>query len=165
MTEQPLSPDTPKANLRASQILCLALMAGAAIFALVMIFVVVAQGGGVMADQKEEYGDFFLYACIGIAALGYLFAMSRYKKGIAATKNMTGSLNDKFNHYRGVLIQYMTPCEGPALFAIIVFFLTGDYLALIIVAISLGLMLYRFPFKQRVITTMGLDWKEQQELE
>jgi hypothetical protein len=163
MEQQPQSPATPKQNLRASQILCLALLLGCTFFAAMMLLLNVTQGP-TMPDS-DNYGDIFLYAAIGIAIICIFIAVTGYNKRIAAAKNLTGSLDDKLNHYRGILIQYMAPCEGAGLFAIIVFFLTGNYQLLIIVALMLGLMLYRFPFKAKAIKELGLDWKEQQELE
>lgn len=163
MMQENTPPGTPKQNLRASQILCLALMVGSVLFAAIISLLVATQGPARPGDEGS--GDIFLYAAIGIAILCVFFAMSRYSKGITIAKNSTGSLDDKLNQYRALLIQYMAPCEGAALFAIIVLFLTGNFLLLIIVVLMLGLMLYRFPLKTKAISELGLDWKEQQELE
>jgi hypothetical protein len=161
--DQPVTPSTPKQNLRASQILCLALMIGNLIFAAIISLLVATQGATM--PQSEEYGDIFLYAALGIAALCVFFAVPGYNKRIATAKNRAGSLNDKLNLYRALLILYMAPCEFAALFAIIAFFLTGNYYLLGLVFVMLGMMLSRFPFKKRAISVLNLNWQEQQELE
>jgi hypothetical protein len=74
-------------------------------------------------------------------------------------------LPDKLNQYRSALIIYIALCEGPALFGIILFFVTGNYLMFIITGITIASMLAKMPSRKRVVDDLTLDWKQQQELE
>jgi hypothetical protein len=75
-----------------------------------------------------------------------------------------GSLKQRVSRYREALIMYMAPCEGAALFSVIVFFMVGEPLVLMVAAAILGAMFIKFPFVKRVISELNLDWQEQQEL-
>ena len=155
---------SPKANFRATRILCLALIIGASVFA--MIIVVVNQvSGPVMPAEGLQFNMTFVWAVTIVALLCILRAILIYKKGMAVIQNSVSPLNEKLNQYRAVLIQYMALCEGPALFSIIVFFLTGEYIVLAITGIMLAAMLIRFPQKRKISNDLALSFQEQQELE
>ena len=161
----PVNTDTsPKANLRATRILCLALIIGATVFALIIV-VINQVSGPIMPAEGLQYKMTLVWAVTIVAVLCILRAILIYRKGIAAIKNSVNTLNDKLNQYRAVLIQYMALCEGPALFSIIVFFLTGEYIVLGITGIMLAAMLLRLPQKKKISDELALSFQEQQELE
>ena len=162
MEQEHISPATPKQNLRASQILCYALLVGCVVFVAIIILLIETQGP--VIPDRDKYYNIFLSINVVIAIFCVAFAVRGYNKRIAGAKNLTASLNDKLNHYRSILILYMAPCEGAALFSVIIFFLTGNYYSLCMVLVMLGAMLSRFPFKAKAIKELELDWKEQQEL-
>src|SRR5690349_3280803 len=109
MMQQQIPAGTPKQNLRASQILCTALMVGCLLFAVIITIVNIFQGP-VMSDSGQ-YADMFLYASFGIAGVCFLGAANLYNKKQKGLKNLTGSLEDKLNQYRELLIIYMALCE------------------------------------------------------
>lgn len=161
----PVNTETsPKANLRATWILCLALIVGATVFAAIVIGLNQVMEPVMPADGRQ-YNMIFVGAVAVVALLCLLRAVPGYKKGIAAIKNSTAQLNDKLNQYRAVMILYMALCEGPALFSIIVFFLTGEYIVLGITGAMLIAMLIRMPQKKKISNELGLNYQEQQELE
>jgi hypothetical protein len=155
--------DTPKELLRAMQILCGALIIGV-VFMTVIIVVLNLVNEPAMKDQGKEIKDILLYVAVGIALICLIMSRTRYNKKLLIIKNSVVSLTDKLNEYRAVLISYMAPCEGTALFSIIVFFMTGQFPALIITAVMLAAMVSKMPMQKRVISELNLDWKEQQEL-
>jgi hypothetical protein len=150
-----------KANLRSTRILFGAIVMGAVLLALVVLglHATDALGPATMAP-----GD----AIRGIVAAGGLvcifIAFSGYRKAAAATKNLTGSLNDKLVHHRSFLTRYMAICDFAAIASILTFFLTGDVLLLIVTGVVILAMLYMAPTKNRLINDLGLDWNEQAEL-
>lgn len=153
----------PKQSIKAMQLLCAALMAGVIFFAI--IIVVVTRLNGPMLDKDGiKYQDIFLYAAIGLAIVCYVIARSLYNKKMAVIKNSVLLLADKFNQYQATLIKYMAPCEGAALFSVIVFFLTGNFLVLLVTASMLVAMFIKYPLQSKIISELNLDWKEQQEL-
>jgi hypothetical protein len=71
---------------------------------------------------------------------------------------------NKLNLYRDELIKFMALCEGAGLFSTIAFFLIGDYRLLIITGIAAIAMISKLPTAKKLVNTLNLDWKEQQEL-
>jgi hypothetical protein len=106
----------------------------------------------------------FMYAVFGIAFVCVMSAFSTYNKKIAFIQNSGLSLSQRLDQYRTALITYMALCEGAAIFAIIVFFLTGNFIVLIIVPIVLIAMFRKMPFPKTVIRDLNLDWKDQEDL-
>jgi hypothetical protein len=164
MTTPANTPGTPKDDIRAMRILCIALMAGALVFAL-MVIVLNQVSGPAMPEDGKEYNEIFLYVAIGIAVILLLQAIRLYSKKIAVIKDSTVSLREKLNQYRAALILYMALCEMPALFSIIVFFMTGNYIVLAVTGVMLVAMLLRMPQKKKIANELALNFQEQQELE
>jgi hypothetical protein len=155
--------DTPKDLLRAMQILCGALITGI-VFMSVIIVVLNLVNEPALKGKGKEFKDIFLYGAIGIALVCWIMSRTIYNKKLLIIKNSAVSLTDKLNEYRAALISYMAPCEGAALFSVIVFFMTGQYPVLIITAVMLAAMYIKMPLQKKVISELNLDWKEQQEL-
>ncbi len=153
----------PKGNLRSSQILCAALMGGVTVFAII-ISVLNLVNGPVMKEEVLSYKNIFLYAAVGISVACIISSRIIYNKKLIIVKNTPDSLDSKLNQYRAALILYMAPCEGAALFSVIVLFLTGNFIVLLITGVMLGIMFSKFPFSKKAINELSLDWKEQQEL-
>jgi hypothetical protein len=163
MSQYQQVPGTPKEILRSIRVFFGAIITGAVIFAIIMVVVIKLQGH--VMPETEEYQSIFLYVAAGLAVICWLVAVNQYNKGIAAAKDSLILLPAKLNLYRAALIKYMALCEGPALFGIIVFFMTANYMALGITSIMIIAMLAKTPTLKRVVDDLSLDWKQQQELE
>ncbi len=163
MMQETVSPGTPKQQVRAIMIFCLALIVGTVLFAAVILLLHFTNGP-VMDDKEPVFKEIMLYAAIGIAVFCFVNAMRMFKK-LRNTGTQLVSLNDRLNQYRTALIVYMAGCEGAAIFSIIAFFMTGVPWLLIITGLMLAAMLVKFPFRKKIIADLALDWKEQQELE
>lgn len=156
-------PGTPKQDLQAIRIIFFAIIAGALIFAVIVLVLNQLQGPALQNVKKVE--NILLYVVTGVAAICLPIAMNGYNKGVAVAKNSLISLPIKLNQYRSTLVRYIALCEGPALFSIIAFFMVGNYYLFIITAIMIAAMLAKLPNRQRVLDELALDWKQQQELE
>lgn len=164
MTQSNMTATGPKEDLRAMRILCAALMVGIIVF--VIIVLVLDQVNALPTKEMgKQFNDILPFVVAGIAVLCYLVARSAYSKKAGVIKNLQISLSNKLNQYRTVLITYMAPCEGAALFSVMGLFLTGNYYLLIITSVMLAAMYSKMPSKERLIKELDLDWKEQQELE
>jgi len=152
----------PKENLRATQLLCGALVTGIIFFAAIVIFFS-SSAGPLLNKEEAAFKNILLYcsAGLGLGLVCLLWAIPSYHKKINVVKNSAGSLTDKLNQHRAALIFYMAPCEGAALFSVVVLFLTGDFRALIITAVMLTAMLVQFPFRKKIIRELNLDWQEE----
>jgi hypothetical protein len=164
MTQPGSFQGTPKETLRALKILFAALVLGVCLFTLVVV-IVNQLNGPVMEAKGLQYKNVFLLVAAILAGICLLAAHYLYNKRVTLTKNSALFLADKLNQYRATFILYLALCEGPALFSIIIFFLTGNYTVLIITAVMLTAMLVKAPLLKRIVTVLNLDWKEQQELE
>ena len=160
--QSPRVPGSPKEELRAIRIIFGAIIAGALIFAIIVLVLNMMQGPA--APEVKEYEHIFLYAAAGLAAVCFVIAISRYNKGITLAKDSLISLQDKLNQYRLSLVRYIALCEGPALFSIVAFFMTGNYFLFIITGLMIIAMLFKAPVLKRVTDDLELDWKQQQEL-
>ncbi|MBI5856247.1 MAG: hypothetical protein HZB42_01250 [Sphingobacteriales bacterium] len=163
MTESSDNLPTPQ-PVRSFKILVAALMIGLSCFALIILLIIQVSGPA-MPPGPDNINDIFLLAAAGIAVLCLLSAFTGYTKRLKKIRNSVISLDDKLNQYREALILYMALCEVPGILSVIIFFLTGDYKALIITGIMLAAMFAKFPQKQKIINELTLGWKEQQELE
>jgi len=74
-------------------------------------------------------------------------------------------LQEKLNQYRSALILFMAICEGASLFSITAFFVTGDYILLVVPAVMVWVMSTKLPSVQKIVQLLRLDWNEQQVLE
>jgi len=165
MATPDLSPGTPKEKLRAMRILCGALVTGIIIFSAVIIGLKSTGEFDESELKVEGYGNIFLAIGIAVGVACFLAAAFLYKKETAVVRSSLISLDQKLNSYRATLIKYLALCEGAALLSLIFCFLTGYYYLLGVTAAMVIAMLAKWPSKQRVVTDLELDWKQQQELE
>ena len=164
MIESPNTTESAKSNFKAIRILCLALIVGASVFAVIIVVLNLASGP-VMPDEGQAYKTVFLSVVAVVTLLCVWRAFRIYNKGITAIKNSPASLNDKLNQYRSVIVIYMALCEGPALFSIIIFFLIGDYIVLGVTGAMILAMLFRMPQRRKMTIELELNFQEQQQLE
>lgn len=149
---------TPKELLRANFIFSLAIITGACIFLIVALVV------NNMIPKEDLPVNIFLGVVGLTAVLCLVNALTIYKKRLNTILEKNLSLVQRLTEYRALLILYFALCEGPALFAVIMYMLTGVYWFIIIFSVMLIMMLMKLPVKKKVISELQLDWQEQQEL-
>jgi len=155
----------PKSEIKAMRILCGALITGVVMFALVSVGVLQTMEGPILPENELPDKNIFLYLAAGFGVLGLLLAITRFNKRLAAIRQGESTVTGKLSQYRSALIMYMALCEAPALFSVIVLFLTRQYAVLAITGVMLVAMVIRMPQKNKLIDALQLDWQEQQELE
>lgn len=163
MTAFQQSQNSPKHNLRTIRILFWAVIGGALMFAVSVLGLGFA-GMDIIAKGNEFTTVFWIVAAM-LAVMALLIAGRLYRRSIATAKDSLIPLNDKLNSYRTALIVYIALCEGPALFAIIAYLLTGNVYLLSVTAVMIFAMLRKMPSQRRVAADLSLDWQQQQELE
>jgi hypothetical protein len=163
MSEIQRGPATAKDSVRAIRILFGAIVTGALVFAASGLFRNILPGP--FSPELKKYENIFRGIVIVIALICLIFARVKYNGGMGVIKDALISLPDKLNQYRATLILYVALCEGPALFVIILFFITGNYFLLVIAGILLGAVLIKAPTNKRITDELGLDRNQQQELE
>lgn len=158
---QPGTTSTAKAALKSINVFFYAMVGGMLMFT-ILIFALNLLEKPAMVD--ESMVNIFLVVVLLVAAISLIVATRMYPKRIAAAHATGLSLIDKLNIYRGALVLYMALCEGPGLFAVIVYFLTGNKLLLIVVAVVLLAMLLKRPEKSKIFNELQLSSREQLEL-
>lgn len=155
--------DNPKDNLRMMKILVAALIIGIVLFS-VMAYVINQLNGRILDELDTFIDTILISAAVILAVVCLSLAIVIYTKQVKALKNLSLPLNERLNNYRAILIKFMALCEGPALFTIIVFFLTGDFRVFVVTTILTATMFLKMPTKQRIIDVLQLNWSDQQEL-
>lgn len=164
MEMQDNMPASPKEQLRALRILNSALVIGAALFTVIAVTVTLINGKGAFSiSDTKKTGVVFLVLSVFLAVFCFYRAITVYKRRMEEIRNGNESLLFKLNQYHSALILYLAPCEGAAIFSVIVFFLTGDYKALIVTALMVAAMVIKMPARKKMREELGLNWNEEQE--
>ncbi len=141
---------------KALTVLCIALIMGVIMLGAIMVFVSTStEMPHRMADQANVFG----IVAFVMAGASLFAALTLYKSRMLAAKEMT-SLADKLNAYRAAIILFYALLEGPALFSIIAFFVTGDRKILAVAAGDVLIMLAFIPSRQRLIKSLDLSSQE-----
>lgn len=158
------TPNTPKENIRAMRILCIALITGVVIFLLIMSALVAFNGPAFDAVSIQKYEQYILGGIALVTVVIYGVAITGYNKKINILKQSGDTLDDRLNVYRGILIKYMAATEMPALLSIITYFLTGLQLLFGIPVLMLLAMVWKAPFGQKWVTEIGADWQDEEKM-
>lgn len=158
--------DSPKEIIRSMRIVHAALCVG--VFLMAFVIFILIQSGVQKINSDSFSGSranipFFI--SLAIAAAFFVMARIMFRKKLQSIISSSKSVAGKLNDYRVVLIRYLALCEGPALFSVIIFFVSGDYRLYIITGIMLASMLWMAPSVKRIINDLQLSWTEQQEIE
>ncbi len=158
---QTQEPSSPKDAIKAIQILFYIIVAGVILFAAITAGINFLQQSPVIGKSIAEI-LFFINCFIDIIC--YTASQILYRKKIYAALQNDLSLMEKLNFYRSALITYLALCEIPALFAIVIYFLSGNNLFLFIVCICVLTMLMKMPQKLKIFNELKLNSTEQMEL-
>jgi hypothetical protein len=151
-----------KAEYRAINILCNALIIGMSAFLLVTIACVRFLNVNINNIGSSE--RVALIAAIMMAAVCLYIANLGYRRQMHIIANARIGLKQKLEIYRTALIRFMSLCEFAGLFSIIGFFLTGNYWFTVITVLMLTAMIIKKPTKLKMISELQLDSQQQLEL-
>ena len=150
-------------DLKGLRILTTALSVGVIIFTLVSVGIN-QFNGPFLQEEIKKVSSFLLPLMTGLALLALLMARYLYQQRIRDIREGNNNLKGKIDKYRAAVTLYLAICEGMALFNVVLFLLTGDYLLLIITGAMLLLMLGRLLAIRGVANELNLSWQEQEEL-
>ena len=155
--------NTPKKTLRATMVFFIAIVVGIGLFMLVAVLI--NQMRGSFQPDFNQYKTPLVWSMAVFSIVCFIAAKRIFNKRITAAKNSLKPLNDKLNEYRLALIRYLAICELPAIFNILLFLITGNFVFQVFSAVLIGFMLAVTPLQRRVIAQLELDWQQQKELE
>jgi hypothetical protein len=144
---------TPKSFFRSLLILFWAMVAGQVIFGLITFFQVSILKKGSILDRQIL--DIMLWIAPGLAvsgiALGWIFFDIRLK--VLRDKS---NLREKLSGYQSAMIVKLAMMEGPSLLALVLFFLSGEYIFLAVAAFVVLVFLFSHPTKAKIIQQLQL---------
>lgn len=154
-------PETPREHLKAVQILFYVMFGGVIFFAVVMYGLQYLSEPVITEPEQQRI---FLIVYLFVASGCLTAASLLFRKRLSSMNDTRISLINKLNNYRAALVIYLALCEGPALFAMILYFLTRSNLFLAAMGICLLAMLLKRPVKNRIFNDLQLNTSEQLEL-
>lgn len=134
-----------------------ALMTGQILFAAVCIYLIYSKIVLPSANDLEK----ILQVVALIATAGGIFAgMNFFKKKLLQIRDMQTGVKERFDQYRKACIVQWALLEGPSIFCIICFFVTGNYAFLGLVLIMLFLFAMTAPSKQKILLQLQISESE-----
>lgn len=138
-----------------------AMMAGQLLFAACCIFLYTSGSITVIAPEMDRP---LQIAAVLLAAVGFFASTAIFKKRMQAARDGGGTAKEKFESYRAACLLQWALLEGPGLFCIIAFFLTGNYAFLALTGLLVLLMAMTGPSKEKIQLQLGLSEQEISEL-
>ena len=138
------------------KILPLALIAGLCMISGIMIYLKQGQ------DATDNFGEIFVIVIALIAAAGFVLGSFLFRKRIADSMGKT--MIEKLVIYRQATIIRFALLEGPGILSIILFFLSGNYLYMIITGAMVLFMLLNKPTDDMIAQHLMLTEEDKNEL-
>lgn len=138
------------------KILPLALIAGLCMISGIAIFL--KQG----EKMTDNFGELFVIIIALIAAAGFVMGSYIFRKRIADSMGKT--MIEKLVIYRQATIVRFALLEGPGILSIVLFFLTGNYLYMVISGAMVFFMILNRPTDDMIATHLMLTEEDKQQM-
>lgn len=151
---------TSKSYFKSLSILFYAMAAGQLIFAIIAFYL---RGQGEMGAEDPELGQLFLIVGAGLILATQIASRFISNKRLESIRKL--ELRSKMTQYRGLFILRLAMLEGPALFFLVTYLVTG-YLWLLVLGMGmLILFLSYYPSINKVVNELELDASERKQIE
>jgi hypothetical protein len=150
-----INPD-PRSAVKMLTIIHAGLITGIILFTLATFSITLQRGFSFSADP-------LIIIDIILPVLGIFVGNFLYKTLIAKI-SAESSLSQKIAAHQTASIVRFALLEGPALFSVVVYMLSGNMLFLVILAVILAYFISVRPTRNKMIEDMKLDYNEQAEL-
>lgn len=147
---------------RALKILHFAITACFTGFAII-IFILVKTGKLHAANPSLE--RIFQLVAVFLSVVIFLIGFNLFKRKIMAARNSPGNGEARFQLYRSACIVWWVMLEGPGMFAVIGFVLTGNYAFLALAIVHVLALLTFMPRKDNIAVLLNLSSQEVAQLE
>ncbi|SEO03649.1 hypothetical protein SAMN05192574_10564 [Mucilaginibacter gossypiicola] len=147
----------PNTFLKTTSVIHLALIAGQIIFAATAFMTTKNH-----ATNKSD--DVFIYVAPIMAVTGFAIGSILFKTMVNKIDGQS-PLKTKLAAYQSALIVRFALLEGPSLFAIVSFMLTGNLIFLGISGAIIACFIYLRPTKQKIEDDLSLGYEEKAELD
>lgn len=146
-------------GFKALNILHKTLLTGQIIF--MAVVVVAAYSKMQLPVVSEEMGRILQVIVLLLAAGGFFAGSALFKKQLLKIREMQiATVKEKFTVYRSACILQWALLEGPCLFSIICFFLTGNYAFIALTTVLILLFTMLGPAKLKIALQLGISEEE-----
>ena len=147
--------------LKSLNILHKAMLAGQILFSAVCGYLVYA---GIISPSAKELDKVLQVVAIALSVAGVFAGMSVFKKRLLQIRDMQTGINEKFSAYRSACIIQWALLEGPVIFIIISFFLTGNYAFPALAIVLIFLFALQAPSKLKIALQLQVSEAELEDL-
>jgi hypothetical protein len=134
------------------------LIIGQVLFGLLSFFLVSTNS---FSSEGADLRSVFIYVVPVFVLTGFFLSNLIYKNRLKGIDRKS-SLMIKLTSYRAALIVRYALLEGPSMFAIVVYLVTGDIIFILLAALVVFYFLTIRPNREKVIKDLGLDPNEEQ---
>jgi hypothetical protein len=139
-----------------------AMLIGQLIFTAVCFYLVYTKSAP--TGDMEELDKILQVIAVIISVAGFLIGTSLFKKKLLQARSIETGNVQKFEMYRSASIIQWVFIEGPSLFCIIGFFLTGNYAFMALAATLMLLFTLMGPSKTKTAVQLGISEADLEEL-
>jgi hypothetical protein len=149
-------------DLRALNILHKAMLAGQILFAVICLYMVYTKA--MVSSMQQDMDKILQVIAIALSAAGFYAGSFLFKRRLLQARETSSGLKEKFAIYRsGCIIQWAF-LEGPGIFSIACFFLTGNYAFIALAGVLILLVAILAPSKLKIALLLGVSEEEISEL-
>ena len=148
-------------GLKALSVIHRALMMGQILFASVCIYLIYSNAVLPLANDLDKI---LQVVALALTAGGIFAGMTLFKKKLMQIREMQTGAKEKFDLYRSACIIQWALLEGPSIFCIICFFITGNYAFLALVLVVLFLFAMTAPSKVKILLQLQISESELDDL-
>lgn len=151
----------PGKGLAALNIIHKAMLLGQFLFAAIIMYMIYLE---MLVPSMKEQERMLQVIAIVLSAGGLLGGAGIFKRKLQEIRNMSGSNKEKFAAYRSACLVQYALLEGPCIFCIIGFFLTGNYAFMALAGVLVLLFAMLSPTKAKVAMQLGMSEEEVDQL-
>lgn len=144
-------------DIKALTVLHKALLAGQVVFAAICIFLAYAKK---LPPAQEDLDRILQVITIVISAAGFFGGNTFFKKRLLEIRDKQASAKEKISMYRAACMVHWALIEGPGLFTITCFFITGNYAFIALAAVLMLLFAMLAPSKIKIAFQLGVSQEE-----
>ena len=144
-------------GLKVLNVIHKALMMGQILFASVCIYLIYSK---IVLPSAKDLNRVFQVVTLVITTGAIFAGMSFFKRKLLQIREMQTAAREKFDLYRKACIVQWALLEGPSIFCIICFFVTGNYAFLALVLVILFLFAMAAPSKLKILLQLQISESE-----
>ena len=148
-------------DLRALNLMHKAMLAGQILFAAICFYMLYSKA---MVPSLQDMDKIFQVIAIALSAAGFFAGNFLFKKKLSQAREISAGLKEKFALYRSGCVMQWAFLEGPGIFSIVCFFLTGNYAFIALAAVLILLFAILAPSKLKIALLLGVSETEVSEL-